>query len=126
MENELVCTTDLKQEWIDKIKSIILPQGFQEVEDGFERVSIVRQPGSTISINGRVMQQPGKEIEIRQNIVFVGDGWIADEDEETNKREFTQVIFEAYQGEELTLQHEESFYWDDVEYFLELYNHAYR
>lgn len=126
MENELVCTTDLKQEWIDKIKSIILPQGFQEVEDGFERVSIVRQPGSTISINGRVMQQPGKEIEIRQNIVFVGDGWIADEDEETNKREFTQVIFEAYQGEELTLQHEESFYWDDVEYFLELYNHAYK
>lgn len=126
MENELVCTTDLKQEWLDKIKSTILPQGFQEVEDGFERVSIVRQPGSTFSINGRVMQQPGKEIEIRQNIVFVGDGWIADEDEETNKREFTQVIFEAYQGEELTLQHEESFYWDDVEYFLELYNHAYK
>lgn len=126
MENELVCTTDLKQEWLDKIKSTILPQGFQEVEDGFERVSIVRQPGSTISINGRVMQQPGKEIEIRQNIVFVGDGWIADEDEETNKREFTQVIFEAYQGEELTLQHEESFYWDDVEYFLELYNRAYK
>lgn len=126
MENELVCTTDLKQEWLDKIKSTILPQGFQEVEDGFERVSIVRQPGSTISINGRIMQQPGKEIEIRQNIVFVGDGWIADEDEETNKREFTQVIFEAYQGEELTLQHEESFYWDDVEYFLELYNHAYK
>lgn len=126
MENELVCTTDLKQEWLDKIKSTILPQGFQEVEDGFERVSIVRQPGSTISINGRIMQQPGKEIEIRQNIVFVGDGWIADEDDETNKREFTQVIFEAYQGEELTLQHEESFYWDDVEYFLELYNHAYK
>lgn len=125
MSDELIYT-NLKQEWFDAIIPHLTANGFQEaVENKFERVQIARLPGQTISINGRVMQQPGKEIKIVQSVWFVGDGWVADEDEETNKQEFTQVLFEAYQGEEQILFHEEAIYWDDPEYFLMLFNKAF-
>ena len=125
MSDELIYT-NLKQEWFDAIIPHLTANGFQEVvENKFERVQIARLPGQTISINGRVMQQPGKEIKIVQSVWFVGDGWVADEDEETKKQEFTQVLFEAYQGEEQILFHEEAIYWDDPEYFLMLFNKAF-
>lgn len=109
MENALV---DLKQSWLETIKERLLYQGFQEVENGFELIRVVRQPGQTISINGRVMQQPGKEIEIKHSISLVGDGWIANEDE-SNKEDFTQVVFETYQDGELMVEYEEAFYWTE-------------
>jgi hypothetical protein len=70
------------------------------------------------------MQQTGKEIEIRQDIYLDGDGWVADMDE-SNKMEFTQVRFEAYQGDNLTTQYEEAFYWDNPEYFINFFNQAF-
>ena len=65
MSNDLV---NLKQSWIQTIEPHILTQGFQKSDIGYERVKVARKPGQTISINGRVMHQPGEEIEIRQNI----------------------------------------------------------
>jgi hypothetical protein len=118
MNNELV---DIRHEWFKAIESHIIPLGFEETVYGYARVRIVRQPGQTISINGQVMQQPGKEIEIRQDIYLDGDGWVADMDE-SNKVEFTQVRFENYQGEDLTMQYEEAFYWDNPNYFINFFN----
>ena len=118
MSNELV---DIKQEWINAVESHIFPNGFEEILDGYERIKLVRQPGQTIIINGRQMQQPGKEIEIRQYIYLDGDGWVADMDE-SNKVEFTQVRFEAHQGDKLSMQHEEVFYWDNPTYFINFFN----
>ena len=122
MSNELV---NIKQEWINTIESHIIPKGFEKTEYGYVRINIVRQPGQTIYINGRQMQQPGKEIEIRQNIYFDGDGWVADMDE-TNKVEFTQVRFEMYQGDNLTMQYDENFYWDNPTYFINFFNQVFK
>ena len=113
----------LKEEWLDAIESHIL-RGFQSTDYGYERIMITRQQVKTISINGRVMQQPGKEIKIKQCIYIVGDGWVANTDE-SNKVEFTQIRFETYQGDDLTLQYEETFYWDEPDYFIEIFNKAF-
>ena len=80
--------------------------------------------GATISINGQVMHQPGGTIEIKQCIYFTGEGWIANEDE-TDKQEFTQIKFETYQGDDLTMQFEEAFYWDNPNYFIEFFNQVF-
>lgn len=118
MSNELV---NIKQEWINTVESHIFPNGFEEILGGYERIKLARQPGQTVIINGRQMQQPGKEIEIRQYIYLDGDGWVANMDE-SNKMEFTQVRFEAYQGDKLSMQYEEVFYWDDPTYFIKFFN----
>lgn len=118
MSGELV---NIKQEWINAVESHIFPNGFEEILDGYERIKLVRQPGQTVIINGRQMQQPGKEIEIRQYIYLDGDGWVADMDE-SNKMEFTQVRFEVYQGDKLSMQYEEVFYWDNPTYFINFFN----
>lgn len=118
MSNELV---NIKQEWLNVIKSHLTSLDFQETDCGYERIRIAREPGQTISINGRIMQQPGKEIKIKQIVYFQGDGWIANSDE-TNKIDFTQIKFETYQGDNLVMEYEEVFYWDDSNYFIKLFN----
>ena len=118
MSAELV---NIKQEWVNTIESHITSRGFEKTDDGYARVRIVRQPGQTIYINGRQMQQGGKEIEVRQNIFFDGDGWVADMDE-SNKMEFTQIRFEIHQGDNLTNKYEEMFYWDNPTYFINFFN----
>jgi hypothetical protein len=121
MSNELV---DIRAEWIKAVENHIIPLGFEETVYGYARVRTVRQPGQTIIINGQTMQQPGKEIEIRQDIYLDGDGWVADMDE-SNKVEFTQVRFESYQGDNLTSHYEEAFYWDNPEYFINFFNQVF-
>lgn len=122
--DELV-NANLKKEWLDAIKPYVIAQGFQDAEFGFEYVQIGRLPGQTISINGRVMQKPGKEIKIKYIIEFVGDGWVANVDE-TNKEEFTQVKFESYQDNELISEYEEAFFWHNPNYFIESFNRIFR
>ena len=121
MSNELV---NIKQEWINSIESHIFAYGFQKTDYGYERIRTIRQQGQTVSINGRIMQQPGKEIKIKQCIYLIGDGWVADVDE-SNKVEFSQIKFETYQGDDLTLQYEEAFYWDDSNWFIEIFDKAF-
>jgi hypothetical protein len=71
------------------------------------------------------MHQPGRSIECKQYIYFSGDGWIANVDE-SNKQFFTQVKFETYQDEDLAMQLEEAFYWDNPNYFIEFFNQVFR
>ena len=113
---------NLKQNWIQSLDSFISSRGFEKTDWGYEQIEISRQPGQTISFNGHVMQQQGKEIKIQKKIILVGDGWVADSDEESNKMDFTQVKFEAYRDEDLALEYEEALYWDELDYFTEIFN----
>lgn len=115
---------DIKKDWTDNIISHIVSNGFNKAHDGYIRLRVQQLPGQTISINGQVMHQPGNTIEIKQCIYFTGEGWIANEDE-TNKQEFTQIKFETYQGDDLTMQFEEAFYWDNPNYFIEFFNQVF-
>lgn len=115
---------DIKKNWTDNIISYIVSNGFNEAPDGYIRLGVHQLPGQTISINGQVMHQPGGTLEIRQCIYFTGEGWIADEDE-SNKQNFTQVRFEIYQGDDLTMEFEEAFYWDNPNYFIEFFNQVF-
>lgn len=121
MSNEVL---NIKKNWTDNIISHIISNGFNEVPDGYIRLGVQQLPGQTISINGQVMHQPGGTLEIRQCIYFTGEGWIADEDE-SNKQNFTQVRFEIYQGDDLTMEFEEAFYWDNPNYFIEFFNQVF-
>lgn len=123
--NEELVLANPKQDWLDGVTELVMSQGFTETDNGFERVIVIRQPIQTISINGQVMQQPGKEIEIKQVIDFQNDdGWVENSDG-TRKMEFTQVSFEIYQGGELTSQYEDMFYWDEKDYFKDVVNHVF-
>ena len=112
----------MREEWIENIQEHILSYGFQETDDGrYEIVSVVQQPGQTISINGRVMQQEGKKIEIKHLVTLMGDGWISNEGD-SDKEDFTQIKFESYQDDKLVLEYEEAIYWDDINYFKNIFN----
>lgn len=113
---------NLKQNWIQSLDSFITSRGFEKTDWGYEQIEISHQPGQTISFNGHVMQQQGKEIKIQKKIILVGDGWVADSDEESNKMDFTQVKFEAYRNGDLALEYEEAIYWDESDYFTEIFN----
>lgn len=121
MTGELI---EAKKEWWESVKAHITSQGFREVAWGYERIGIARQPGQTISINGQVMQQSGREIQIKQSIYIQGDGWIANEDG-SNKLEFTQLRFEIHQDNDLVMQLEEAFYWDNPDYFVAFFNQVF-
>ena len=121
MSNEVL---NIKKNWTDNIISHIVSNGFNKPPDGYIRLRVQQLPGQTISINGQVMHQPGGTIEIKQCIYFMGEGWIADEDE-SNKQNFTQVRFEIYQGDDLTMEFEEAFYWDNPNYFIEFFNQVF-
>lgn len=112
---------NIKQEWIRTIESHIFARGFKSTDCGYERIQYARQPGQTISINGRVMQQPGKEIEIKQSIYIIGDGWVSNLDD-SNKVDFTQIRFEAYQDNNLVMEYDDMIYWTEPNYFIEIFN----
>lgn len=122
MSSELV---NIKQAWDDAVNNHLSSRGFQEVDCGYERKQTIQQPGRTVSINGQVFQQPGNIIEVRQIITNLGDGWLADMDE-SNKKEFTQYKFEIYQGDNLVTQYEENFYWDEPNYFINVFNQVFK
>lgn len=113
--------TNIKQEFITTINTIINQHGFKETACGYEKISEQRTRGQVITINGQRMEQPGQLIKIKQSIYNQGDGWVANEDE-SNKREFTQFKFETYQDNNVVVSHEDCFYWDDPQYFINVFN----
>lgn len=113
--------TNIKQEFLTTIKTVIAQRGFKKVADGYEKLSEHQAPGQVISINGQRIEQPGRIIKIKQSIQFLGEGWVANEDE-TAKREFTQIKFETVQGDNIVGLHDDCFYWDEPQYFINIFN----
>lgn len=114
--NELINT---KQIFLDTVNDFLTTKGFLKIDDGYEKKEIHQLPGQVISINGRRMEQPGQMIESIKSILYVGDGWCADEFEE-NTRDFTQLKITIVEGDQKVLDHEEAFYWDDVDYLIKI------
>lgn len=114
--NELI---DTKQIFLDTINDFLTQRQFLKVDDGYEKKENHRLPGQVISINGRRMEQPGQLIESVKSILFVGDGWCADESEK-NMREFTQLKITIIEGNQKVLDHEEAIYWDDIDYLIKI------
>lgn len=110
---------NIRQEFMATILTHLKQLGFVEVVDGYKRTVEQRTPGRTISINGQVMEQPGSLITINQLVYFIGDGWVADNNEdEINKREFSQIKIEITQDKDTIGSIEECYYWDEADKFI--------
>ena len=116
--NEIVL---VKEDWLNKVETILNGYSFNKNEDGnYNKETIQYSGGQTIVINGQRMEQPGQQIRISNEIRFIGDGWIADEDE-SNKQNFTQVVFEV-KSDVQEIIYEECIYWGDAQRVRELIN----
>lgn len=100
-----------KDTWLSSIETLLTQLGFIKVDNGFERVHQQRHGSQVITINGQRMEQPGQIVTIKNTIMFNDDGWISNKDD-TNKREFTQVIFEAITNGNSQGSVEQCMYWD--------------
>ena len=110
-----------KEDWLNKVETLLNSYSFNKAEDGNYNKEATQYSGSqTIVINGQRMEQPGQQIKIMQSVLFSGDGWIADKDE-SNKQNFTQVIFEV-KSDVQKIIYEECIYWDDTQRIRELIN----
>lgn len=114
--NELINT---KQIFLNTISDFLTTRGFLKIDDGYEKKETHQLPGQVISINGRRIEQPGQLIKSVKSILFAGDGWCADESEE-NMREFTQLKIAIIEGDQKVLDHEEAFYWDDIDHLIKI------
>ena len=101
-----------RDQFIQDFEGYLKGFGFNQTDSGLELTRIMRQPGQTIIMNGQRMEQPGTQIPVKYKVSILGDGWVADEDE-TNKREFTQISLETLVGEELQGSLECAMYWDE-------------
>ena len=97
--------------WLSSIETSLTQLGFVKVDNGFERTHQQRHGGQVITINGQRMEQPGQIITVKNAVTFNGDGWLANKDD-TNKREFTQVIFEVFTNGDSQGSAEQCMYWD--------------
>jgi hypothetical protein len=120
--NEII---ESKKIFIDSIQELLQSKGFKEVDNNWQRIQQHRLPGQIISINGQRLEQPGQIIEVKYSVHFNEDGWVSNEDE-TIKRDFTQIHLIIKEGETTQLDHEECFYWDDIEYIIHLLNHIFK
>ena len=114
--NEIVLS---KEGWLNEVETLLNGYSFNKTEDGNYNKEIIQYSGGqTIVINGQRMEQPGQQIKIMQSVLFNGDGWIADKDE-SNKQNFTQVVFEVKSNVQEII-YEECIYWDDTQRVKEL------
>lgn len=108
-----------RDSWYNQITNYLEQYGFVSTDDVFENVTTQQQGGQVIIINGQRTEQPGQTITVRRVVYCNGDGWIMNEDD-TGKREFTQVVFELYVDNELNNDVEICFYWDEPDVFNKL------
>ena len=100
MEQSIIQTQKSKEQWLNDIEDILIKSGYvKETDDNYiiytmQYTGTVR--GSTMIINGQRIDQPGTQVVVKNTIKIGADGFISDNnDEETNKEEFTEVIFDS-------------------------------
>jgi hypothetical protein len=103
-----------KEQWLDNVNMILSKYGFNKLDDIYVRECVQHTGGHVVVINGQRMEQPGQQIVVKNIIRFNGDGWLSDNDE-TNQRPFTQVVFEvSYNSDEPQHILEDCLYWDEI------------
>lgn len=100
MEQSIIQIQKSKEQWLNDIEDILIKSGYvKETNDNYivytmQYTGTVR--GSTMIINGQRIEQPGTQVVVKNTIKIGADGFISDNnDEETNKEEFTEVIFDS-------------------------------
>ena len=116
--NEIV---DIKNEFMTTIRTLMSNRGFKEIENGYEKIDQHKLPDQYININGRNMVSNGGMVTLKTSVIFNGDGWISNKGD-TNQRQFSQIRFKIEQNEDTRLDHEECFYWDEIEKFKIIFN----
>lgn len=103
-----------RDDFFKEIEKIMYSHQFEKTDAGYICVQKQQQPGTTININGQVMQQPPTLLENKFIITLLGEGWIGDADEE-NKQYFEQVRYEVFQNNNRVSIIEECFYYDEFD-----------
>ena len=100
MEQSIMQAQKSKEQWLNDIEDILIKSGYvKETDDNYiiytmQYTGTVR--GSTMIINGQRIDQTGTQVVVKNTIKIGADGFISDNnDEETNKEEFTEVIFDS-------------------------------
>ena len=100
MEQSIIQAQKSKEQWLNDIEDILIKSGYvKETDDNYivytmQYTGTVR--GSTMIINGQRIDQPGTQVVVKNTIKIGADGFISDNNnEETNKEEFTEVIFDS-------------------------------
>ena len=97
--------------WLSSIETSLTQLGFTKTDNGFECIRQQRHGGQVITINGQRMEQPGQIVTVKNTVTFNGDGWLTNEDD-VNKREFTQIVFEVFTNGNSQGSVEQCMYWD--------------
>ena len=105
---------NMKDQWLNNVSQVLTGLAFSTSGDDYIREVVRSTGGQVIMINGQRMEQPGQQYTIKYIVRFNGDGWVMNEDE-TNQRPFTQVVFECSTNNSEP-QHlaEECLYWDEL------------
>ena len=107
-----------KESWISSIESILNQHNFiKENDNTFKHEFSAVTQGQVMVINGHRVEYPGKQVTVKNIIRFDGDGYISDEDEISNKQEFSVVSFESYLDDEEQGLYNECLYWNDTDRF---------
>ena len=106
-------------DFLNEFDSFLKSCGFEKDEDIYSKVFNAQQPGATISINGQVMQQPGRSIPCKYICENTGEGWIDD-------IQMSMIRFYVEQGEEIALDYVEGIYLNEIESFKNLCNQYFK
>lgn len=113
-----------KESWISSIESILNQHNFiKENDNTFKHEFSAVTQGQVMVINGHRMESPGKQVTVKNIIRFDGDGYITDEDEISNKQEFSVVSFKSYLDNEEQGSYNECLYWNDTDRFRVILSH---
>lgn len=105
--------------FLNEFDSFLSSYGFDKNDDIYSRAFQIQQPGATISINGRVMQQPPQVIPCQYICEYTGAGWVDD-------AQMAMIRFCIMKGEEAALDYVEGIYLDEIEYFKKLCNQYFK
>ena len=100
-----------------EVDNILTAAGFEHIEDSYVTFIKQMQHGSTISINGQVIQQHPQEITTEIKISFTGDCDIKDVATEKVDHSAMYNFYVCTEGTEPQLNVSFNFYADDIDKF---------
>lgn len=106
----------MREKFINDVKNILIGYGFNESNNQYIRLQTFIQPGQQLIINGKQINKPNQEIEVKHIVTELGDGYCSNVDD-SNKQEFTQFHFQVYVKNDLSGELTTVYYWDDTESF---------
>lgn len=128
MEQSIIQVHKSKEQWLNDIDDILIKSGYvKETDDNYivytmQYTGTVR--GSAMIINGQHIEHPVNHVFVKNTIKIGADGFISDNnEEETNKEEFTEVIFDSTVNDNERKHLEEFILWsEDLDSFKEFVN----